>query len=163
MESGPRQQGGGTAGTVKPDYKADHVTHGGYFEDLPKPWVFRFGPGSPLKRQVNVSVHRYYGIGQHYWVSIDEEDNYIWDAKEKVWRHPWGKTKTGEDDWQNGKLIKGQLFSRPCLSIALAKSYVRHTLNRFFPETTHEVSSDWEKEFNDEIQPGGTYTYPDHD
>jgi len=103
-------------------------TSGGYLAELPKPWKRMF-PGRS-KRRVSVSIYKYYGLGQHYWVSLHEEGNPIWDRANKCWRSAW-------DDKSDD--TKGRLFSRRCLSLVSARSYVEKIQKKFFPNKTHKL------------------------
>ncbi len=38
-----------------------------------------------IKRLVTVDVMKFWGMGQHFWVKIKEDDNLLWLASEKTW------------------------------------------------------------------------------
>ena len=56
------------------------MIYGGKLKELKKPHRRKY-PGKE-KRLVRISIARFAGIGVHYFVSIHEEYNYIWDKKE---------------------------------------------------------------------------------
>jgi len=102
--------------------------YGGKLEEFPKQGRRRFGPKSKAKREVELSIHRYYQIGVHYWVSLHEENNPFWDAKEKAWRECW-------DDPE----VKGEFMNFQAPSIASAKLWVKQQVKKHFPTKTHTV------------------------
>jgi len=95
---------------------------GGNIAEFKKPYKRKYGPKSKLKRPVRVSARKYYGLGQHYWVSLHEEDNPIWDAKEKGWRLCW-------DDAEG----RGRIFSKSFLSMTSAQLWIEKLVRKEFP------------------------------
>ena len=57
--------------------------------DLPQEYR-RWFDDRRRRREVKVSIMRFDLIGaQHYHVTVEEEDDYAWDPKEKIWVCPW--------------------------------------------------------------------------
>jgi len=104
--------------------------YGGNIAELPKPRRRRYGTRKREKRPVKVSVHKYYGLGQHYWVSLHEDDNPIWDKKEKGWRFCW-------DDNEG----KGRIFSEPFLSMLSAQLWIEEMVKTEFPKKHFELNT----------------------
>lgn len=99
---------------------------GGYLREIPKPHKRKW-PESREKRTVNISCSIYSGIGKHYYVSILEEDNPIWNAKREVWQKAW-------DD----KKGKGKSFgTRSFDSHRQAMDHIRKILAENFSPETH--------------------------
>jgi hypothetical protein len=96
---------------------------GGHIKDYPN--AKRRFPGK-TKRHVRISAQMYYGIGKHYWVSMYEEDNPIWDAKEKTWRSCW-------DDLEKN----GHIESAPFMSMVSAQEWIKKIQRKYFPKKTH--------------------------
>jgi hypothetical protein len=71
----------------------------------------------------------YYGLGKHYWVSMHEEDNPIWDKEGKGWRSCW------DDTYEN----KGRIESAPFLSMISAKQWIERMQKEMFPKKTHRL------------------------
>lgn len=61
------------------DYNRDGKITGGYLEDIPEPHIRKW-PGSPHKRELTVRITRYYYEGTHYYISIQEEENPLWNG-----------------------------------------------------------------------------------
>jgi hypothetical protein len=98
---------------------------GGSIKDYPN--AKRKFPGR-TKRLVRISARMYYGIGKHYWITMHEENNPIWDAKEKAWRECW-------DDLKKNGRIESQSF----LSIVSAKLWIEEVAKKYFPKKTHKL------------------------
>lgn len=99
--------------------------YGGHIKDYPK--AKRRFPGK-TKREVSISARSYYGIGVHYWVTMKEEDNPVWDAKEKSWRHCW-------DDIE----ARGHIESESFLSMVSAQQWIAKMQKKYFPPKTHTL------------------------
>lgn len=111
---------------------------GGHIADYPGPHR-RYYDDRRRKRKVTVGVI-VYSIGKHYWVSMRQDDNPIWDGKS--WRLCW-------DD----KESRGRVLSRQCDNKIEVHHFVRHAMHFVFPG--HKL--DWEpysKTF---------FVYPEHD
>lgn len=102
---------------------------GGKIAEFKKPLRRMYGPKSKRKRPVKVSVHRYYGLGPHYWATLHEDDNPFWDAKGKGWRLCW-------DDLKG----KGRIMSEPFLSLTSATLWVREMQRKHFPPSRYKLS-----------------------
>ena len=100
---------------------------GGHIKDYPK--AKRKYPGR-TKRKVEVSARVYYGIGMHYWITLHEEDNPIWDAKGKGWRSCWDDTEG-----------RGAIESSPFLSMVSAKEWIAEQVKTQFPKKTHKIGA----------------------
>jgi hypothetical protein len=98
---------------------------GGNIKDYPG--AKRKFPGRK-KRTVHVSIYKYYGIGQHFHVSLSEEDNPIWDVKEKSWRTCWGDFKG-----------KGRFEFTTARSLLSVKAWIEETIADKFPPKTHKI------------------------
>ena len=104
------------------------MRYGGNFKKFKKPLKRKY-PGKE-KRPVKISVSRFPGIGIHYFVSIREEYNYIWDKKDKDWREPW---RSYED-----KKGSGKVFVNKFNTYGAAANYVKKILSEHFDTKTHE-------------------------
>ena len=51
------------------------TTHGGHLKDYPNP--VRVFDDTKKKREVSVSVTKFYGVGVHYYIALAEESNPI--------------------------------------------------------------------------------------
>jgi len=111
------------------------MIYGGKLKDLTRRPYKRKYPGKE-KRQVRISVMRFSGIGVHYFVSIREEYNFIWDKKEKTWREPW---YSYED-----KKGRGQTFNSKFNTYAEAARYVKEILSEHFDMKTHKYEYEGE-------------------
>jgi len=92
---------------------------------LPTPHT-RYYPHPGKLRRVVVTVTKYYGIGQHYHVSIDESFNHVWG----------GDAWYGFHDDTEGK---GSYQSRPFALMASAKVWIRQQIKQF-SRKTHDVT-----------------------
>lgn len=98
---------------------------GGHIKDYPK--ARRMFPGRK-KRLVKITAKVYYGLGHHYWITMHEEDNPIWDAKERAWRTCWDDTDG-----------RGAIESKSFLSMVSAQQWIRATQKKMFPTRTHKL------------------------
>lgn len=64
---------------------------GGYLKDIPKPHRRLFSDRR-RKRAVRVEISRFYGIGVHYYVSLQLENNPVWNRETKTWQLAWDDT-----------------------------------------------------------------------
>jgi len=65
-------------------------------------------PGCRRKRRVHFDVTSYKGLDPgavHYYVKLTEEDNPLWDAKERAWRSCW------DDKKSQGSVVKSETKS----------------------------------------------------
>lgn len=116
---------------------------GGKLADLPKPHR-RFYDDKRRKRPVRISVI-VYSIGKHYWTTLHEEDNPIWDEKEQDWRTCW-------DD----AAARGRIQSKRCNSLVESGRWVRHMKNLVFKN--HKLQHD---AMDSEVRKH--FVYPEHD
>lgn len=92
---------------------------GGYLKDIPKPWRRRFNDGR-RKRQVQVTISKFYGIGKHWHFDLSEEDNPIWNAALKCWHTAW------DDRAGRGKHVSGKRSVRPVAVAAARRMAAKH-------------------------------------
>lgn len=111
------------------------MIYGGKLKELTKPPCKRKYPGKE-KRPVHISILRFTGIGTHYYVSIKEEYNFIWDEKEKDWRQPW---YSSEDKEGSGKIFIGRFND-----YGSAASYVKEIIAEHFDKKTHKFEYEGE-------------------
>ncbi len=99
---------------------------GGTLNDIPKPHIRKFYDYG--KRRVRISIMRY-SMGLHYYVSIEEEDNPLWDTsnpKKPLWRVPWKDNK--------GKGISiGKQFN----TVLAAEHFMVQTLKKQFSKSKY--------------------------
>jgi len=111
------------------------MIYGGKLKELTKRPCKRKYPGKE-KRSVDISISRFSGIGVHYFVSIREEYNYIWDKKEKTWRQPWSSYKD--------KKGRGQTFISKFNTYREAARYVKEIIAEHFSTKTHKYEYEGE-------------------
>jgi len=110
---------------------------GGYLKDIPKPHRRKFPEFGP--RQVRVHIMKYYGIGVHYYASVEEEDNPIWNPltygeKDSYWKD----TERGNEvvGWQiawDDREGRGRRFNSPgTKSPYWIRKWVRETIKKHF-------------------------------
>ncbi len=59
--------------------------HGGELSEITPPHI-RFFDVSRRKREVTVSVMMFYGIGQHYHVTLRQQENPVWNRRYHRWQ-----------------------------------------------------------------------------
>ena len=107
---------------------------GGYlkellFSDPPR----RFFDDKRRKRPVHVKIicyGDYGGIGVHYYVTVTEDHNPIWDSKQNIWTSAW-------DDYVG----EGKKFENKFNTYIAAQNYVRKVTKKF-PPKSHRIL-DW--------------------
>jgi hypothetical protein len=109
-------------------HRALGETSGGYLRDIPDPHVRRW-PGDAKPRDVRVHIMRYYGIGIHYYATVEEEDNPLWDEATQCWRVAW------DDDAARGR----HFDSHACLSYHWAKWWAKAVLEKHFQGDTYRA------------------------
>jgi len=128
--------------------------YGGHLKDVPEPHR-RYYADRRRRRPVRVRIMKYYGIGLHYHVSIEEEADAVWDSsvnqhsgKPNGWRRCW-------DDKTPGAKGEFVTFKRRTHLEALAEA--RRVLLRRFPKRTHS----WRLESlcGDEVPRGARWFY----
>jgi hypothetical protein len=111
--------------------------NGGYLKDIPRPHFRMFGPiGRKWPqhipryrklRELHISVYQYAGF-PHYFVTLRQEDNYIWDTRREDTDPPDFKGrwhKAWDDKRGEGKTIhSGELNNRLEVN-AFIKKHVR--------------------------------------
>lgn len=110
-----------------PDYQASRHVWGGTIAEVPRPHI-RWFPGSRRKREVEVSVSVFEGIGRHFHVGIIEEDNLLWDRKERCWRKCW-QDREG----------MGKTFSARFTTEIAARRFIRNVIEEHFSRKTHKI------------------------
>lgn len=110
---------------MKPDYSKYCGHYGGLVPDNP----IRMWPKCQRKRRVTISIIMFYGIGQHYWVSLKEDGNPVWNTEEGYWFEPW----SDRDPEGRGKRLDTQKFN----TLIEAKRWIAETLAKEFPKKTH--------------------------
>lgn len=67
---------------------------GGYLKDVPHGALKRRKFKSDnIGRYLSVSLTKYTGVGQHYYVSVREESNPLWNEKDQRWQKFWDDTE----------------------------------------------------------------------
>lgn len=64
----------------------ESLTIGGYLKDIPRPWR-RYFDDKRRKRKLRISIGTF-SIGVHYFVTIHQEDNPIWDCRTHAEERP---------------------------------------------------------------------------
>lgn len=80
-----------TAAQIKAMLDASCSHHGGYLHEVPEPHIRMCS--LPGYRRVVVVKNLKFIAGGHYYVSITEEDDPVWDAKQQGWRYAWDDEK----------------------------------------------------------------------
>jgi len=104
---------------------------GGHLKEVPKPHV-RWYDKRRGKRLVKVTVMGFWGIGHHYYVTLREDSNGIWNTKEECWQECWDDPKA-----------RGQQFDKKFGNMVLAAAWVKEIAKKHFPKKTHKLSQDW--------------------
>lgn len=104
--------------------------HGGHLTEIPMPHKRMF-PGRK-KRRVRVHWHSWAGAGgHHYYVTITEEGNPIYNVSRHCWQQAWDDTK-----------YKGIYLSDKFANTVLARAWVQKMQRENFPRKTHIL--EWE-------------------
>ena len=97
------------------------------------------------RRPVRVCVMKFYGVGQHFHVSIEEEDDAVWDSRDAAgWGKPgqpngWTRPRCSP---RNGRRFD---FKRRFFDTALEEA--RKILLKHFPRKTHRWDfQNWSEE-----------------
>lgn len=127
-----------------PDYSLESRITGGKLSDFPEPHIWYWQSGmATRKRKVIAKIMRYFGIGEHYYMSVHEESDYLWDGTESEhwpgkpngWIELWEEKHTQtEENFEYDDVMK--LNSRPT-SYILAKGILLDVIAKYFPD--HEV------------------------
>ncbi len=113
-------------------------TCGGYLKDIPKPHKRKW-PGHAERRRINITVGSF-GIvgGIHYYVTLREEDNPIWDSTPDRYSkgEPSGWTSAWDDDKANGRI-----FERKCKSLHEVARFTDLVLALNFSKDKYEITT----------------------
>jgi hypothetical protein len=104
---------------------------GGNIADYPEPHKL-CSEDPDYKRDVRVSVTSWIGIGigaKHWYVTIEEEDDMIWDEEDQYW----------VKCWDHPDKYKGRHFSEQFIGEADAKSWARMIVAKHFSDGSHNV------------------------
>ena len=105
--------------------------YGGTLDDIPLPHIRRWpNENKEDPRPVTVRIMKFWGIGSHYYVSVDEHDNPIWNSKKKCFTQPW--TDPG------GKGRKFDCLQRP-RSYYLAKRWAMMIIGKHFSDGNYRI------------------------
>lgn len=104
------------------------VMGGSWWAKIPQPYRF-LHPTPVEKRKVRVEVTRYYGVGVHFYATVEERPNYVWDGE--TWRQPWAAG--GFPD------LDGKRFSGRFDTYTEAVNFVNTRIAENFSPTTHEL------------------------
>ena len=115
---------------------------GGYLKEskVSEPYK-RYHDDHPIK--VNITVLKFHGIGIHYYCTIKEEPNFIWEEESQTWTEFW------DDPYKLREFQNGNF-----LTVEDARKWIQETLNENFEPGTYFVS----EENNDD-----TWFYKDGD
>lgn len=119
---------------------------GGYLKDVPLPHKRRW-PGEERQREVRAQVSRYLGGGgRHYYASMEQEQNPIWDTSDAA---DWGRS--GQEMgwiccWDDKGCRGAMLTTRPFDTHIQAMLWFDKMMQERFPD--HElIVSDYSGEF----------------
>lgn len=117
-----------------PDYECNHSRRGGYISELKEPH-HRWFPHGRQKREVTVTISTYQGMcpgAKHYYISLREEDNPIWDGFNHQWTMFW-------DD----KIGEGRKLETKKNSEEEARAWALKTFQEEFNPKTHKLASEY--------------------
>jgi len=103
------------------------LRHGGYLKDAIQPLVRKFPNKFGIKRKLKLSLTKFWGVGEHYHVSIEEESNPVLcedDAGKLMWLSAW-------DDLDLHGLRDGDAF----VTKEAVEQWVREVTKDFSEET----------------------------
>lgn len=107
---------------------------GRHIADVPEPHQY-FWDKQPRKREVLVTVTRYWGQGEHYYVDMKEEDNAVWC---RLIERPYDKAAHWRRCWDDPK-TSGRSFSERCNTEIEARDFITATWKENFKDSTHEL------------------------
>jgi len=120
-----------TERVLPPNWRRPTGVFGGRLTDVPEPHVYYFaGPGQDrrLKRNVKAWIIRYAGGGIHYYATVQEDGDFVWDGRstdekpEGCWRACHGDPK-----------VNGRRYDRQCKTVEQAEAFIRETFAEHFP------------------------------
>ena len=111
-----------------PDWKCNrHIFGPGSIKSIPEPQTHYFPHPEGNRRRVEITITKHYGIGQHYYVAIREENNLLWGGD--------GWYRFDDDEAADG----AELYSSGFATMAPAKAWIRKQLKQF-PRSTHDAT-----------------------
>lgn len=108
----------------------DSTTRGGKRAEVPEPHV-RLHDVPGYKRTVRVVISRFIAA-RHFYASVEEEDNYIWDSGERTWRKPW-----------DSPYLDGRRYGERFNTADAAEKFVQLCLDDNFKGADIEVKREW--------------------
>ena len=117
---------------------------GGYLKDIPKPHRRRWPDDTEAKRCVHIRCAMY-SVGVHYWVSLEEEDNPLWNSG--VYNDSWGDSAGTIIGWQiawDDEDARGRRFEKQTKSFAEAQHFARKVMAEHFPPDQYYVTGEAE-------------------
>ncbi len=72
------------------------------------------------KRKMSISILRFTGIGLHYYVTVEEDNNQYWNEKEQVWQRFW------DDD-----SVKGIYDTKRFNTLKEAEAYIKKVKRKY--------------------------------
>jgi hypothetical protein len=109
---------------------------GGHLKDIPKPHRRKFDD-KRRRRKVKYDITIFSGIGSHYYASLEEENNPIWNTATDEYR---GGPIGWQESWDDTE-CKGRWLSKQCKTVEQAQAWVRNTFRREFGTKTHRLVS----------------------
>lgn len=110
---------------------------GGHLKDIPEPHK-RYFADKRRKRKVTVTISKWKGVGKHWYVTMIEEDDAIWDSrvtgmwsdktKPNGWTRPWDRSESD-----------GRVFSGSFEVYKKAGECVMEMVANHFPAETHRL------------------------
>lgn len=111
--------------------------------DLKTPyrWFFR---GTKRKRDVTVHLFVCYGAGTHTYADLNEEDDVVWDPRDKSWKNAQMEFEDAELGsvtlgFIAHKLSSGRRFHERFDRRVQAEKWVLKEAEKTFPKTTHRL------------------------
>jgi hypothetical protein len=118
----------------------------GHLKDMPHPLAW-YWPKGKLLRHLTCKVYSWVGtsaIGAtHYYASVDEERNHVWDGEK--WTQSWPPEISYEpgSDWPEFKERgEGRKFDKGFLTEKAAENYINRILKKHFSPETHTIEWD---------------------
>lgn len=112
--------------------EAKSILFGGKLSEIPKPWHRQF-PG-PQKRKVRLTIGVFTGVGRHFHVRIEEEDNPIYCAHRDKYTTEAHWHKAEDDKEANGRAFDDKFDTEKA-----ARQWARETFAKQFGDATHQI------------------------
>jgi hypothetical protein len=126
----------------EPNYSQGIGIFGGHLKDIPRPRIYLF-PNPVTKRKVTIRIMRYAGF-PHYWLSIIEEENALWDSSQDAWVRPWDHEKlkrlSSRHEYSYPELTTTEFMSHND-AITMAKKIIKKYLKNY-----EVIWDDWESD-----------------